>query len=531
MFFKPAKKLKQNPLSCYLIYMKTAFRKIVFIGISTAFLIAAPLTATAQTQPAPGQDTAIADTTPIQSELPPDVDPNGPLAQIITLAQSGVDESVLVSYASNAATPFNLTADQIIYLKDIGVPDSVVQAMIQRDQQLGVTDNTTPSTQAAPEMPPSTNDVSDNYFYGALAPYGGWVTVGGYGLCWRPSVVIYNSDWQPYCDHGRWVYTDDGWFWLSDYSWGWAAFHYGRWFHDSHWGWCWWPDTTWAPSWVCWRYSDDYCGWASLPPFTAFQTGIGLAFNGVAVTAGSDFGISPALFSFVPIRDFCDPHPARYRVAPADVPAVYNRTAAINGFGAESGVIVNRGIDPRRIAAVTHAAITPVTIREASSPVARGAALGPGQTLVINRPVFTGSAVATMHQGVAPQSVPQPSAPHPWYTTQPRQNGNQPLPAAGRQYPAWTAPQQIPQAPRVETPAEPQPVYRENQEPMPEYNDSPGERYTSPRSQPSGQEQQPSREEQQPARAQQSPSREQQQQTSSQQQPSGQQSPGRGNGR
>ena len=343
--------------------------------------------------------------------------------------------SVLISYANNAATPFSLTADQIVYLKDIGVPDSVVQAMIQRDQQLGVTDNAAPSTQAAPEAPPSTNDVSDNYFYGALAPYGGWVTVGGYGPCWRPSVVIYNSDWQPYCDHGRWVYTDDGWFWLSDYSWGWAAFHYGRWLHDPHWGWCWWPDTTWAPSWVCWRYSDDYCGWAPLPPFTAFQTGIGLTFNGVAVTAGFDFGISPALFSFVPIGDFCAPHPARYRVAPAYISAVYNRTAAINSFGAESGIIVNRGIDPQRIAAVTHAAITPVAIREASSPVTRGAALGPGQTLVINRPVFTGSAVATMHQGVAPRLVPQPSAPHPWYLTQPQQNGYQPLPATGRNIP------------------------------------------------------------------------------------------------
>ena len=31
-------------------------------------------------------------------------------------------------------------------------------------------------------------------------------------------------------------------------------------------GWCWAPDTVWGPSWVTWRYSGDYCGWAPLPP-------------------------------------------------------------------------------------------------------------------------------------------------------------------------------------------------------------------------------------------------------------------------
>ena len=66
-----------------------------------------------------------------------------------------------------------------------------------------------------------------------------------------------------------------GWYWMSDYSWGWAPFHYGRWFHHARFGWCWMPDTVWGPSWVTWRYSDDYCGWAPLPPGAIYRAGVG----------------------------------------------------------------------------------------------------------------------------------------------------------------------------------------------------------------------------------------------------------------
>src|SRR5580700_10197841 len=70
-----------------------------------------------------------------------------------------------------------------------------------------------------------------NYFYSDLSPYGQWVDLAGYGWCWQPTVVAGNSQWQPYSDDGHWIYTDAGWFWQSDYPWGWAPFHYGRWLH------------------------------------------------------------------------------------------------------------------------------------------------------------------------------------------------------------------------------------------------------------------------------------------------------------
>ena len=278
--------------------------------------------------------------------------------------------------------------------------------MIQRDQQLGATANPAtpaPETTSQTETPEQPADVTQNYFYDTLSPYGEWVNVDGYGLCWCPTVVVYDSSWQPYCDHGHWVYTDSGWYWLSDYSWGATAFHYGRWFHDAHHGWCWWPDTVWAPSWVCWRYSDDYCGWAPLPPHAVYQEGVGFFYNGVAVSAGFDFGLGVNFFTFVPTRDFCDPHPRHYRVAPAEVTKIYSHTTIINNFSVNSHdrTVINNGIPPERISAVTHAEIRRFDIHESSASVPRGEQLG-RDTLIVNRPHIQENAGSTLNRGIRP---------------------------------------------------------------------------------------------------------------------------------
>src|SRR5581483_2836559 len=257
-----------------------------------ALAILSPKFVNAQDTPPPS-DTQQVNAQPAEAEevLPPDIESNAVLSEVIRLSQAGVSEDVITNYIAGVQYRFNLTASDIIYLRDIGMADSIVLAMQQRDSQLGETVST-PPPQAAPAPAPATTVVTETYFYDNLAPYGSWVYVEGYGRCWRPSVVVYNSNWQPYCDGGHWVWTDCGWYWYSDYSWGWAPFHYGRWFRDGRYGWCWEPDTVWGPSWVCWRYSDDYCGWAPLPPHCEYREGVGLVFNGSHVSVGFDFGLS-----------------------------------------------------------------------------------------------------------------------------------------------------------------------------------------------------------------------------------------------
>ncbi|MBS1764478.1 MAG: hypothetical protein JSS90_05885 [Bacteroidetes bacterium] len=106
-------------------------------------------------------------------------------------------------------------------------------------------------------------DITVQYFYDYLSPFGKWIQIPEHGYCWIPDVP---AGFVPYNTNGHWVYTDEGTAWVSYYDWGWAPFHYGRWFYDDYYGWVWLPDTEWAPAWVCWRHGGGYFGWYPLAP-------------------------------------------------------------------------------------------------------------------------------------------------------------------------------------------------------------------------------------------------------------------------
>ncbi len=438
--------------------------------------------------------------------LPPGVLPSSPLAQVIKLTQSGVSEDVIMAYVNNSTSLFHLNSDQIIYLKDIGVPDAVVQAMIQRDQVLQAQMTSQPQPAPVPDttvvattdVAPPPAVVTVDYFYDTLAPYGAWVDVEGYGRCWRPTVMVASAGWQPYCDHGHWVYTDDGWYWMSDYSWGWAPFHYGRWFRDARFGWCWYPDTVWGPSWVTWRYADDYCGWAPLPPRCDYREGVGFFYNGVAVSIGFDFGLGVSAFTFVHTRDFCDPHPWRHRVESREVAQVFNRTTVINNFDVdrEHRTFINHGIDPQRITGVTHAPIRPIAIHEATGRVPRGEQLGrDGSTLMVNRPHFSDNPLPSNRGGSLRTPQPSPRVGSPYQlphngnennNSQPSRNGQpvQTAPVPGqRQFPPAANPGHNDATPPAEHSPSPGNRYAPVtpvQSSAPNYNSTDNRRYPSP---------------------------------------------------
>jgi hypothetical protein len=413
--------------------MKTNFLRKSTVGIVLAALwLASDGSAQfskAQAQPAPPAPTAasVAAVPPPSVAPPPSILPSSPLAQVIKLAQAGVDESIIVSYVSNSTSTFNLDSDKIIYLSDLGVPNEAVTAMMERDQvlqqQMAAASTSPPppppetppaEPMESPPPPPEPTEVTVNYFYSSLAPYGTWVDVTGYGRCWRPTVVVYSSGWQPYCDRGHWVYTDCGWYWVSDYSWG-VTFHYGRWFHHPHLGWCWWPDTVWAPSWVTWRYSNDYCGWAPLPPFAVYQPGVGFVYRGSGVSVGFDFGLAINCFTFVPTRYFCDPYPRRHRVAAREETRIYNQTTVINNFNFDSHnrTIINNGFGVQHIAEVTRTPIHPVPVRElrvaSERPWRSGPAgqqnRGPGVTTGI--PPHPGPALGNRNNAMPQNEAPE----------------------------------------------------------------------------------------------------------------------------
>jgi hypothetical protein len=386
-------------------------------------------------------DTVDAPAQPISTvkPLPPGVRLTGPVAEVLRLAESGVEESVILAFVTNSTSTFNLGAEEIIYLNDNGVSSRVVTAMIQRDQVLrGLSANgagvapapapeaaAAPATEVAPglptgEMAPQPDYTTGAYaptadgtyatFYDSLAPYGTWVDVDGYGPCWQPTVVIVNPGWQPYCNGGSWVYTDCGWYWLSGYSWGWAPFHYGRWFHHHHLGWCWQPGNTWGPSWVCWRYGGNYCGWAPLPPAAGFSAGAGLTFHGQRVNSAFGFGVSASSYTFVPTSHFSDRHLKRYALSRQRAAQIYNQTVPSATIVGNHTRVVNRGIPVSRVEAATGTQIPRVGIREVNSagaPGLRGERLdGNSRTLSVVRPQFPQSTGAQS----APGEHAQPGA-------------------------------------------------------------------------------------------------------------------------
>jgi hypothetical protein len=105
--------------------------------------------------------------------------------------------------------------------------------------------------------------VSFGVFHSSLRHHGEWIRHECGDMVWRPYGIAVN--WRPYTV-GHWVWTSEGWFWVSDEPWGWATYHYGRWYLDPVYGWIWIPDYEWAPAWVEWRYGGDYVGWAPLGP-------------------------------------------------------------------------------------------------------------------------------------------------------------------------------------------------------------------------------------------------------------------------
>src|SRR5579872_303788 len=200
-----------------------------------------------------------------------------------------------------------------------------------------VVESPPPPQPAEPAPPPP--ETSYQAFYDALSPYGEWINDPEYGYVWMPNA---GPDFKPYATNGNWVYTDEGWTWASNYPWGWAAFHYGRWFYEEGYGWMWIPGNEWAPAWVSWRRSPEYYGWAPLGPSV-----------GMDVAAGGGYNPPAHYWNFVPQQYVASPRITNYYVNERQNVTIINNTTIVNYR--ESNTRVNNyvgGPDPREVSRV-----------------------------------------------------------------------------------------------------------------------------------------------------------------------------------
>jgi hypothetical protein len=213
----------------------------------------------------------------------------------------------------------------------------------------------------APAGQPDGDQADVSQFYEQMAPYGQWEQNPQYGWVWVPGGVA--AGWQPYVD-GHWVYSDAGWAWVSDEPWGWAAYHYGRWYDDPMYGWAWVPGVQWAPAWVAWRSGGGYIGWAPLPPVIGWRAGIGLQLGGV----NWDVAIGPGAFRFVSERDILAPRLREVLVPRARNFTFFRATTNITNYMVVNNRVVNRGVPVEHVEQVVGRRITPVRIAAAASP-------------------------------------------------------------------------------------------------------------------------------------------------------------------
>ena len=198
--------------------------------------------------------------------------------------------------------------------------------------------------------------VSFQVFYDELSPYGTWINNPDYGYVWIPDLA---PGFTPYATNGYWVLTYEGWTWISNYSWGWAPFHYGRWYSDPIYGPIWIPDNQWGPGWVTWRRSGDYYGWAPIGP-------------GISIDAAYRNGYNPPYnqWTFVRSGDFGRTNIYNYYIKSSNNISIINNSTMINNTRVDTkrNVKYNAGPDRNEVERHIGKSITPVAIRETSKP-------------------------------------------------------------------------------------------------------------------------------------------------------------------
>ena len=247
-------------------------------------------------------------------------------------------------------------------------------------------------------------------FYTSLEPYGVWRETSNYGYVFQPHEAERSRSWRPYTN-GRWVYTDVGWTWVSDEPFGWVAYHYGRWTRLRGIGWIWVPGEEWAPAWVSWRKSNDYVGWAPLPPEARFDRR-----TGIHNWADNYYDIGPDQFCFVPTHQF-----GARRVETVVVPAernatIVNQTTNITNITYSNTTIVNEGPSYEELRTRTEQPIERLRLERRSTVNVGAGNQGPvirGEVIEVAAPVIAMAQPAERPRNVK-ETVSQTIVEHGW---------------------------------------------------------------------------------------------------------------------
>lgn len=319
-------------------------------------------------------------------------------SNVLQLVNTGLAMPLLRHQIIRNERAYNLTPEDLVWLKNQGVPDELFTVINRHDNEVRQLARRAAERQAQavakarevaklkkeleaakkalakknaqaagnPKQVRKDLPLQVRPFYEELEPHGAWIKHQRYGLVWQPKVVRQKADWRPYNDNGRWLATDQGWYWHSEYPWGWAVFHYGRWAFEKNLSWIWVPDTIWGPSWVTFRLNGDYVGWAPLPPGAIPMRQQGVFYNGRPVDRGFNYGLGANYYSFVPSMHVFHPSLSMFVVSQPRVRLFFRGTTPINNIVIGSNWFVwNYGIPISRVASYSPQPVRLATVQSA----------------------------------------------------------------------------------------------------------------------------------------------------------------------
>jgi len=173
-----------------------------------------------------------------QPKLPYGVD------EVLKLTRARISDDVVVNYIDNSGTIYSLSSSDIVYLRQEGVTDRVINAMLDQRKKLAdasqsqaaaVQAPTAPTTApAAPQDPAATANPAPVYVQAPAQPAPSTVYVIPYAATspyyYPPYYGYYGPYWGPSISVG----IGFGGYWHGGYH-GWGGNYYGHYGHG-HWG-------------------------------------------------------------------------------------------------------------------------------------------------------------------------------------------------------------------------------------------------------------------------------------------------------
>jgi hypothetical protein len=146
------------------------------------------------------------------------------VGEVVKMYQGGINKDVIINYIDNTAFAYKLSADGIIYLQSIGIPQEITKAMILRDgqlQQQGRQQAMQQQYYAQQPMPPG-GAPPNGYGYGAGQPPPDVATPSTP----PPDVTVIGSDYPvydaayPYYGYYGYPYYWPGYVGIGGWGWG-----------------------------------------------------------------------------------------------------------------------------------------------------------------------------------------------------------------------------------------------------------------------------------------------------------------------